>query len=157
MGRKIVVYRVRKGLSLRTSPLSWCGNPPTIQDGLLGRLSVFRTFRNIRGIATPVCALARNDSVFGVRKRKQQFIAFNDRTAIDLNCQFSIVNCQFSQWWNSRMPVKAMATPCLLHSSMTRSSRMEPPGWAMYRTPEATARWILSAKGKKASEPRATS
>ena len=54
------------------------------------------------------------------------------------------------------MPVKAMTMPFLLHSSMTRSSRMEPPGWAMYFTPEAKARLMLSLKGKKASLPKAT-
>ena len=35
-------------------------------------------------------------------------------------------------------------------------SRMEPPGCAMYLTPEALARLMLSGKGKKASEPRET-
>ena len=55
------------------------------------------------------------------------------------------------------MPVKAMTMPCLSQQSMTASSRMEPPGSATYRTPERKARSMLSEKGKKASEPRATS
>ena len=54
------------------------------------------------------------------------------------------------------MPVKAMTMSFLSHSAMTRSSRMEPPGSAIYLTPEANARLILSLKGKKASLPRAT-
>ena len=41
---------------------AWCGNPPTCQDCSLGRLPVFVRFSPNRGIATPVCALARNDS-----------------------------------------------------------------------------------------------
>ena len=40
--------------------------------------------------------------------------------------------------------------------SITWSSRMEPPGWAMYRTPERFARSMLSPKGKNASEPSET-
>ena len=35
------------------------------------------------------------------------------------------------QWWNRRMWVKHMTMPYLSQASMTRSSRMEPPGWAM--------------------------
>ena len=33
---------------------------------------------------------------------------------------------------------------------------MEPPGWAMYCTPDFRARSTLSPKGKKASEPTVT-
>lgn len=54
------------------------------------------------------------------------------------------------------MPVKAMAMPYLSQVSMTLSSRMEPPGWAMNSTPDLWARSMLSPKGKKASLPRAT-
>ena len=64
---KLVFTALKKKLSLRTSPQTGVAIPPTIQDSLLGRLSVFRIFRKIWGIATPVCELARNDSVlFGV-------------------------------------------------------------------------------------------
>ena len=33
-----------------------------------------------------------------------------------------------NQWWKRRSPVKAMTMPCLLHASITASSRTEPPG-----------------------------
>ena len=61
-----------------------------------------------------------------------------------------------SQWWNSRMPVKHMVMLYLSAVSMTWSSRMEPPGSAMYCTPDLRARSTLSPKGKKASEPTVT-
>ena len=63
--------------SLRTSPLSWCGNPPVERNQVTitdknrsnshssGNFSVH--FPSNRGIATPVCALARNDSAIYVR------------------------------------------------------------------------------------------
>ena len=54
------------------------------------------------------------------------------------------------------MPVKAMTMPRRLHSSITASSRMEPPGSAMYFTPDFAARLMLSENGKNASEPSAT-
>ena len=41
---KLLFDALKKEMSLRTRPLTWCGNPPTIPDGLLGRLSVFCTF-----------------------------------------------------------------------------------------------------------------
>ena len=46
--------------------------------------------------------------------------------------------------------------PYLLAVAMTWSSRMEPPGSAMYCTPDFLARSTLSPKGKKASEPQVT-
>ena len=36
-----------------------------------------------------------------------------------------------AQWWNKRMPVTAMAMPYLSQHSITRSSRMDPPGSAI--------------------------
>src|SRR5699024_2380539 len=48
------------------------------------------------------------------------------------------------QWWNRRMPVKAMAMLYLSQVAMTWSSRMEPPGWAMTVTPDLWARSMLS-------------
>ena len=33
-----------------------------------------------------------------------------------------------NQWWNRRIPVNAIATPFLLQQSITKSSRIEPPG-----------------------------
>ena len=58
----------------------WCGNPPvkrnqvTITTKNRSNFHFLGTFRYIsplsKGIATPVCALARNDSIFF----KQQFI-----------------------------------------------------------------------------------
>ncbi|MGN1015591.1 MAG: hypothetical protein ACI4PL_01185, partial [Faecousia sp.] len=53
-------------LSLRTSPLKWCGNPPVKWGN--GTKTALKPW----GIATPVCALARNDSMFCYAK--QQFI-----------------------------------------------------------------------------------
>ena len=62
---KLLFERVHYKLPvIANQSADWCGNPLTIQDGSLGRLPVFRRFRKIRGIATPVCALARNDSIF---------------------------------------------------------------------------------------------
>ena len=49
------------------------------------------------------------------------------------------------------MPVKIMAMPCSLAAVMTSSSRTEPPGWMMARTPAAAAASTPSRKGKKAS------
>ena len=46
-----------------------------------------------------------------------------------------------------------MTMPYLSQVSITLSSRMEPPGWAIYRTPLRCARSMLSPKGKNASEP----
>ena len=54
------------------------------------------------------------------------------------------------------MPVKAMTILYLFAVSMTWSSRMEPPGSAMYCTPDLRARSTLSPKGKKASLPQVT-
>ena len=60
-------------LSLRTSALKWCGNPPV--RGKMYRLLPYRVENTVifggnrylvpwgRGIATPVCELARNDSI----------------------------------------------------------------------------------------------
>ena len=47
-----------------------------------------------------------------------------------------------------------MAIPCLLHSSMLKSSRIEPPGWITAFMPALAASSIVSGKGKKASEAR---
>ena len=46
--------------SLRTSPLSWCGNPPVL-PGAYRYVSPLN-----QGIPTPVCATSRNDSVISV-------------------------------------------------------------------------------------------
>ena len=54
------------------------------------------------------------------------------------------------------MWVKHMVMPYLSQQLMTSSSRMEPPGSAIYLTPLRKARSILSLKGKKASLPGAT-
>ncbi len=54
------------------------------------------------------------------------------------------------------MPVKAMTMLYLFAVAMTWSSRIEPPGSAMYCTPDLCARSTLSPKGKKASEPQVT-
>ena len=35
-----------------------------------------------------------------------------------------------TQWWNRRMCVKHMTMLYLSQALITRSSRMEPPGWA---------------------------
>ena len=50
-----------------------------------------------------------------------------------------------------------ISIPYLSHVSITLSSRIDPPGCAMYFTPLLCARSILSPNGKKASEPNATS
>ena len=47
--------------------------------------------------------------------------------------------------------------PNLSQAAITLSSRILPPGWAMTVTPDLCARSMLSPKGKKASEPSATS
>ena len=47
-------------VSLRTSPLSWCGNPPVL-PGAYRYVSPLN-----QGIPTPVCATSRNDSVISV-------------------------------------------------------------------------------------------
>ena len=62
-GEKNVVYRTKKEVVIANQSADWCGNPPTFQDTNVDGIPVFRTSRKIRGIATPVCALARNDSV----------------------------------------------------------------------------------------------
>ena len=59
-------------LSLRASALKWRGNPPVRGEmyrkapGRMGVSAIFGGNRYLtpfnRGIATPVCALARNDS-----------------------------------------------------------------------------------------------
>ena len=54
------------------------------------------------------------------------------------------------------MPVKAMTMPYLSAVAITWSSRMEPPGSAIYWTPDFLARSTLSPKGKNASEPTVT-
>ena len=54
------------------------------------------------------------------------------------------------------MPVKAMTILYLFAVSITWSSRMEPPGSAMYCTPDLRARSTLSPKGKNASLPQVT-
>ena len=54
------------------------------------------------------------------------------------------------------MPVKHMHMPYLSAVSITLSSRMEPPGSAIYCTPDFRARSTLSPKGKKASLPTVT-
>ncbi len=46
--------------------------------------------------------------------------------------------------------------PYLSHVAITWSSRTEPPACAMYSTPLLWARSMLSPKGKKASDPKAT-
>ena len=51
------------------------------------------------------------------------------------------------------MPVKHIAMPYLLQVSITLSSLIEPPGWAINSTPERFALSILSPNGKKASLP----
>ena len=51
---------------------------------------------------------------------------------------------------------RSLAMPYLSQVSITLSSRMLPPAWAMYSTPLLWARSMLSPNGKKASEPRAT-
>ena len=62
-----------------------------------------------------------------------------------------------NQWWNRRIPVKAIAIPYLSQHSMTASSLTDPPGSAIYFTPLFFARSILSENGKNASDPRAIS
>ena len=54
------------------------------------------------------------------------------------------------------MPVNDITMPYLLQVSMTLSSRIEPPGCAMYATPDFFARSTLSPNGKNASEPTVT-
>ena len=54
------------------------------------------------------------------------------------------------------VPVIAIAMPYLLQASITLSSLIEPPGWAIYFTPLFFARSILSPNGKKASLPNET-
>lgn len=73
--------------------------------------------------------VSRNQIIRGVRNLAKLF-------------PFKIIN----QWWNSRTPVNAIAMPYLSHVSMTWSSRMLPPAWAMYSTPLLCARSILSPK-----------
>ena len=55
------------------------------------------------------------------------------------------------------MPVNASAMLYLLQVAITWSSRIEPPGSAIYCTPLLCARSMLSPNGKNASEPRQTS
>ena len=50
--RQIGVCRAKIELSLRTSPLKWCGNPPTFQDADVDVTPDLRSSRKIRGIAT---------------------------------------------------------------------------------------------------------
>ena len=59
------------------------------------------------------------------------------------------------EWWNRRMPVKAMTMPYLSQVSMTLSSRMEPPGWAIYCTPllRCAAR-CCRQRGRRRRSPR---
>ena len=55
------------------------------------------------------------------------------------------------------MPVKAITMPYLSHVSMTWSSRMEPPGWAMYCHAAAGARArCCRQRGRRRREPRHT-
>ena len=54
------------------------------------------------------------------------------------------------------MPVNAMTMPYLSQHSITRSSRIEPPGSAIYFTPLRFALSMLSLNGKNASEPSDT-
>ena len=54
------------------------------------------------------------------------------------------------------MPVNAIAIPYLLQQSITVSSRIEPPGSAIYETPLLCARSMLSSNGKNASDPKDT-
>ena len=67
---KLVFAGLRKMLSLRTSPLNWCGNLPDLPASPCnpdssenrGKTGVFYySIMKIRGIATAVCALPRND------------------------------------------------------------------------------------------------
>ena len=74
IGKLVFVASPPSFLSLRTSALKWCGNPPvernqvTITTKNRGELHPFWCFSvhfpTNRGIATPVCGLVRNDSVF---------------------------------------------------------------------------------------------
>ncbi|MCI6956125.1 MAG: hypothetical protein MR763_02060, partial [Clostridiales bacterium] len=69
---------------IATQRARWCGNPPFERNQVTitaknrncshssGRFSVH--FPSNRGFATPVCALARNDSVIFSAHLKQQFI-----------------------------------------------------------------------------------
>ena len=71
-------------MSLRSKCAHWCGNPP-VRAEMFRKLPRRLGFAAIigcnrypvpfnRGIATPVCALVRNDSIFRVRTRKHQFV-----------------------------------------------------------------------------------
>ena len=72
---KLVFIASRPKLSvIANQSADWCGNPPVRGEMYrqlpygAGNLAVFGGNRNLvplnRGIATPVCALARNDSIF---------------------------------------------------------------------------------------------
>ena len=70
---KLLFRALKKNCHCETSAHTGRGNPPTIQGGLLGRLSFFVHFPAIRGIATPVCGLVRNDRKHEAETAKQQF------------------------------------------------------------------------------------
>ena len=53
--------------------------------------------------------------------------------------------------------MNAITMPWLLQASMTLSSRTEPPGWGHILHAALMGSLNVVAKGKKASEPRATS
>ena len=88
-GRQIVVWRLRLQVSCHceTSAHTGCGNP-SVRGGLyrkvherVGVTAIFGGNRYLvpfnRGIATPVCALARNDSFISVHTRKHQATSKN--------------------------------------------------------------------------------
>ncbi len=56
------------------------------------------------------------------------------------------------QWKKWRVPVKYIVTPAFCAASTTCSSRIEPPGWTIARTPAAMRISGPSGNGKNASE-----
>ena len=88
-------------LSLRTSPQTGVAIPRLEEKCIdncpteRGNVAISDGNRYLvpfnRGIATPVCALARNDSIFWMRTRKHQFIGLLRERDKRLNCQFNAV------------------------------------------------------------------
>src|SRR4051794_12568480 len=58
------------------------------------------------------------------------------------------------QWRKCRRLVKTIATPASCAAATTSSSRTDPPGWMMARTPASIASAGPSANGKNASDAR---
>ena len=81
-------------MSFRTSSLSWCGNLPRHCDRILLTME----------IATPVCALARNDANKRPHSQKRvipnqfSFLVWESPPYSRLHSNFHVIPNQFSNW-----------------------------------------------------------